>query len=97
MIYKFTCAGCNASYIGETARHIKTRIDEHIRKDKLSQVYKHLHETESCFDSYHNECFCILDTARTKYQRKLKEGLYIDWENPELNRQIKHISSTLAV
>ena len=36
-------------------------------------------------------------TARTKYQRKLKEGLYIDWEKPELNRQIKHISSTLAV
>ena len=33
----------------------------------------------------------------TKYQRKLKEGLYIDWEKPELNRQINHISSTLAV
>ena len=46
---------------------------------------------------YINECFSILDTASTKFQRKLKEGLYIGWEMPELNKQIKHISSSLAI
>ena len=29
VVYQFTCAGCNASYIGETTRHLTTRIDEH--------------------------------------------------------------------
>ena len=30
VVYQFTCAGCNACYIGETFRHISTRIREHL-------------------------------------------------------------------
>ena len=34
LVYKFTCASCSCSYIGETLkRHFKTRIEEHIKKD----------------------------------------------------------------
>ena len=32
LLYKFTCASCSSSYIGETCRHFKTRIEEHIKK-----------------------------------------------------------------
>ena len=32
VVYKFTCARCSSSYIGETCRHFKTLIDEHIKK-----------------------------------------------------------------
>ena len=28
----------------------------------------------------------ILDSATTKYQTKLEEGAYIDWEKPNLNK-----------
>ena len=28
--FKFTCAGCNSVYVGETCRHISTRIQEHL-------------------------------------------------------------------
>ena len=76
---------------------MKTHLDEHTKKDKLSHVYKYLHESEIYFHNYNNECFSILDTASTKFHRKFKEGLYIGWEMPELNKQIKHISSSLAV
>ena len=33
LVYKFCCASCSSSYIGETCRRFKTRIEEHIKKD----------------------------------------------------------------
>ena len=30
LVYEFTCASCSSGYIGETCRHFKTRIEEHI-------------------------------------------------------------------
>ena len=53
-VYKFTCANCSTSYIGETCRHFKTRIEEHIKKDF---VFRHLHSTATCFDSYNSLYF----------------------------------------
>ena len=44
-----------------------------------------------------DDCFSILDTATTDVQLKLKQGLYIGWENPILNKQIKHLVSTVAI
>ena len=35
--------------IGETSRHIKSRIEEHTRTDKMSQVYKYLHGKRGLF------------------------------------------------
>ena len=32
LVYKFSCASSSSSYIGETCRHFKTRIPEHIKK-----------------------------------------------------------------
>jgi len=29
VVYQYTCAGCNSSYIGQTARHLHHRIAEH--------------------------------------------------------------------
>ena len=97
VIYKFCCAGCNACHIGETTRHISTRIQEHLRSDKQSHIYKHLHDDENCFNTINSHCFTILDTASTKWQLKLKEGLYIGWENPTLNKQVKYVTSSLSV
>ena len=34
LVYNFSCAGCNACYIGETGRHFSTRINEHLDTDK---------------------------------------------------------------
>ena len=46
LVYKFVCVRCNSCYIGETCRHFKTRIDEHVKKDKKSNIYKHLNNNE---------------------------------------------------
>ena len=61
LVYKFTCASCSSNCIGETCRHFKTRIEEHIKKDNKSDIFKHLHSTATCFDSYNSLCFKIMD------------------------------------
>ena len=90
---------CNSCYISKTCRHFKTRIDEHVKKDKKSNIYiyKHLHNTEECFSGFNSYCFSILDSAPTQYQIKVKEGMYIDWEKPNFNKQLNHLATTLFV
>ena len=57
LVYKFTRASCSFSYIGETCCHFKTRFEEHITKDSKSHIFKHLHSTATCFDSYNSLYF----------------------------------------
>ena len=42
MVYKFTCKNCPATYIGETKRSLKTRINEH-KKNKNIESVIHTH------------------------------------------------------
>ena len=95
LVYNFSCAGCNACYIGETERHLSTRINEHLHTDKKSHIYKHLQESERCKELANADCFSILDYSNTTYQRKIKEALYIKWRKPSLNKQVKSYNITL--
>ena len=41
VVHKFTCVECQSSYIGETRRHLATRIKEHlIHSTKLSTRFE---------------------------------------------------------
>ena len=40
LVYNFFCANYRSSYIGD---YFKTRIEEHIRKEKKSHIFKYLH------------------------------------------------------
>ena len=96
LVYKFTCASSSSSYIGETCLHFKTRIEEHIKKDRKSHIFKHLHSTRTCFDSYNSLSFKIIDRANSKFDLKFKEALYINCKKTNLNAQQNHLSSTLS-
>ena len=67
LVYKFTCASCSSSYIGKTCRHFKTRIEERIKKDNKYHIFKHLHSTATCFDSYNSLYFKKIDKANSKF------------------------------
>ena len=43
VVYKFLCAGRNACYVGETSRHLSTRVRERLVSDKTSHIFKYLH------------------------------------------------------
>ena len=57
---------------------LKTRIEEHIKKDNKTHIFKHLHFSETCFDSYNSLCFKIIDKANSKFDLKIKETLHIN-------------------
>ena len=95
LVYKFTEASCSSSYIGEKYRYFKTRIEEHIKKDNKSRIFKHLHSSETCLDSYNSLCFKIIDKANSKL--KIKEALHINWRKPNLNAQQNHLAVTLSL
>ena len=86
-----------ASYIGETRHHFKTRIEEHIKKDNKSHIFKHLHSSAKCFESYNSLCFKIIDMANSKFDFKIKEALHINWRKPNLSAQQNHLALTLSL
>ena len=96
VVYKFTCAGCTSVYVGETCRHISTRVREHLCTDKNSHVYKHLQSYKTCKDSCDESCFKVIDSAKTYHQLKIKEALHILWEGPNLNKQVQHYNFSLT-
>ena len=85
VVDKFVCATCNDSYVGQTHRHLTTRIDEHFGKDKKSDIYQQLMSSADCLNVCSRDCFSILDTARTKHQLRIKESLFISWLKPTLS------------
>ena len=49
--YKFVCATCNASFVGQTHRYLTTRFDEHFCKDQNSHIYQHLMSSSNCLNA----------------------------------------------
>ena len=94
LVYKFVCARCNSCSNGETCHHFKSRINEHVKKDKKSNIYKLLRNNEECFSSFNSDYFSVLDYTPTQFQIKIKEVIYIDWERPNLNKQLNHLATT---
>ena len=97
LVYKFPCASCNSSYIGETCCHFKTRIEEHIKKYDKFHISKHLHSTATCVDSYNYICFKTIDKTNSKFDLKIKEALHINCRKRNLNAQQHHFALTLSL
>ena len=65
---------------------------------KLESMWnKHLHNNEECFSSFNSDCFSILHCAPTQFQIKIKEGMYTDWEKPNMNKQLNHLATALSI
>ena len=85
VVYKFTCAGCNACYVGKTAQNFSTRVKEHLASDRASHIFQHLHYFECCHALCSADFFHVLDHASTTFQ--LTGAIHIQREQPPLNQQ----------
>ena len=72
-------------------------LGENLCKLNLFHIFKHLHSTTTCFDSYNSLCFKITDKASSKFDLKIKEALHINWIKPNLNAQQNHLALTLSL
>ena len=92
IVYKFKCEQCDATYYGETKRHLQTRIAEHkgiypitgksVPNPQNSKIMEH------AIDKNHpikNQNFSILFKSKFPYDHKIAESLLIKRDAPDLN------------
>ena len=93
VVYQFTCANCQAGYIGQTSRHICHRIAEHkgvshltgkVMRNKVhSNIRDHLKVCPG--SSITAENFRVLATGSSEQELLIKERLLIGRLCPSLN------------
>ncbi len=79
VIYQFPCTGCNAKYVGETDKTLKTRMKQHkavIRNSSMSYL-----TTVHSLDTGHQFAFDeaqIIGQVQTKADRLFMDAIYSD-------------------
>ena len=89
VVYQIPCDSSPSTYIGETARALGERFNEHSKSDKESAVREH---TLSSGHSISLENIKILASESRYNPRKIREALEIYKNNPKLNRDQAVIS-----
>ena len=88
VVYKISCNDCDASYVGQTKRLLKTRINEHrahIRKNTAQQSVISNHRLQN--HEFNWDDIEILDEERILNKRLLSEMLFIKRQKNSLNAQ----------
>ena len=103
VVYKYKCQCCGALYVGQTRRHIQTRISEHMGVSsktgnklsvlQMSAVLTHHHL------SGHNisdSDFTILTSGNSKFDLEMRESLLISKLKLILNNDISSMPLNLS-
>ena len=93
VVYQYTCGGCNSTYIGQTARHLRHRIAEHAGVSHLTgKVMKtqcHSNIRDHCSRCPGSDCsarkFKVLAQGNSELELLIKERLLINRLKPPLN------------
>ena len=97
VVYKFQCGRCNASYYGETDRHLKVRSGEHIvispltfKKVQLSAESSIRDHLLFCNHDPSFDDFSIMAQGTNNFLLEIKESLLINRDKPILNKSISY-------
>ena len=97
LVYKFTCNGCNATYIGETSRHLCRRIQEHGRNVGGSNIAEHRKGCKSNENININDFKILCSRFKNYWERVACEALYIRSLDPKINVQTGLSKTLLSV
>ena len=85
-VYHISCDTCEASYVGETERSLKSRFMEHRRPSSTtSEVSRHIH-IEEPGHQVDIERVKILAVEPRWFERGVREAIHIRTERPSLNK-----------
>jgi len=89
VVYKISCMDCDASYVGQTKRQLKTRIKEHYNNIRStssnpSVITEHILQHSHTFDWDNVK---ILDTENNYFKRSISEMIHIKEQSHGLNAQ----------
>ena len=93
LVYKFKCEQCNATYYGETSRHLQTRVAEHKGLSPRTGhplLYPHHSNIRDhsiqCNHPINSSNFSILYKTKSSYEDiKIAESILIKKDCPNLN------------
>ena len=71
LVQKFNCGSCQAA-LAKLVVILKLGL-----RNKC-HIFKHIHSSETCFESYNSRCFKVIDKAVSKFDLKIKEALDIN-------------------
>ena len=101
VIYKYTCAGCNLSYIGCTKRYWEKRLEEHSHISARTggplsglQIFAPLqHVKSNCCSarSVTRDDFEIIGRESDSYLLQVKESIFVSKERPILNNNVTSV------
>lgn len=92
IIYEICCSRCNSRYVGQSTRHLLTRIKEHSRAS--SPVGLHFRACDSIVTM---DDVKILATAKFQKQLMILEALFINELKPLINTKDEYKSHTLRI
>ena len=95
VVYKLTCSGCNSTYVGQTVRHLATRVDEHRKAD--SPVGQHLLECNKEVGGTAELKSEIIDQTANTHKLLTLEALHICRERPKINTRDEFRSRELTL
>ena len=92
-VYQINCSGCKTCYVGQTNRHILTRLQEHRKPSSI--VRKHFN---TCGTELNMDCLEILKSSSRGEQHLLTlEALFIEELKPAINTKDEYRSRTLTI
>ena len=92
VVYQITCPGCQSSYVGQTTRHLTTRIQEHARP--ASHVGSHL---RNCSQTMQDADVNIIDRTNSNTKLLILEALHISRRAPSINQKEEYRTRELTL
>lgn len=99
VVYKLTCALCNACWTGETRSHSGTRTCTWAPQGKsTSRTFTNIWMIPSSKEACSIECFEIIDKG-SHYGIQIKEAMHIKWELPLFTESTarRHLDLTITI
>ena len=91
VVYKFSCLrDAGHSYIGQTKRHLMTRVHEHVAlSSSKSEIKTHIKNCPVCFNKKLDvNNFQILKQCKNSFNTRISEALCIRQFRPKMNKQL---------